>query len=405
MRKIRMGMVGGGQGAFIGAIHRIAAQMDNEIELICGAFSSDARRSLESGKALYLEPTRCYASYQEMFTREKQLPAEKRMDMVVIVTPNHLHFPVAKLALESGFHVMSDKPATLTLKEALELEAIVKQSSLLYGLSHTYTGYPMVKEAKSRVAAGELGKIKKVVVEYPQGWLASKDDEQSKQASWRLDPAQSGISCCMGDIGVHAANLAEYITGLEITALSASLTANVEDRVLDDDGTVLLRFDNNAHGILLASQISVGEENNLRIRVYGDRASLDWSQLEPNSLLMKYPDQASRLIRSGVGELAQATITSLRTPAGHPEGYLEAFANLYRGFACKLRSRLTLDNTGGHTQQETNALDVPGIYEAVRGMAFIENVVAASQSDLKWHPFSLTANEGLSVANQGKKHA
>ncbi|WDE08159.1 Gfo/Idh/MocA family oxidoreductase [Thalassomonas viridans] len=400
-----MGMVGGGQGAFIGAIHRIAAQMDNEIELVCGAFSSDPERSLESGKALYLDPARCYGSYQEMFHREKELPADKRMDMVTIVTPNHLHFPVARLALESGFHVMSDKPATLTLKEALELAALVKQSSLLYGLSHTYTGYPMVKEAKSRIAAGALGKIKKVVVEYPQGWLAAKENEQSKQASWRLDPAQSGISCCIGDIGVHAANLAEYITGLEITALSASLTTNVEDRLLDDDGTVLLRFNNNAHGVLLASQISVGEENNLRIRVYGERASLDWSQLEPNSLLMKFPDQASQLIRSGVGELAQATITSLRTPAGHPEGYLEAFANLYRGFAYRLRSRLETDNTGGHLLEETNALDVPGIYEAVRGMAFIENVVAASQSELKWHPFSLVPNEELAIIPQGAKHA
>ncbi|WDE14611.1 Gfo/Idh/MocA family oxidoreductase [Thalassomonas haliotis] len=397
-----MGMVGGGQGAFIGAVHRIAAQLDNEIELVCGAFSSDAGRSLESGKALYLEPTRCYSNYQQMFTREKQLPADKRMDMVVIVTPNHLHFPAAKLALESGFHVMSDKPATLTLKEALELEAIIKQSSLLYGLSHTYTGYPMVKEAKSRIASGALGKIKKVVVEYPQGWLASKDDEQSKQAAWRLDPAQSGISCCMGDIGVHAANLAEYITGLEITALCASLTSNVQGRCLDDDGTVLLRFNNNAHGVLIASQICVGEENNLRIRVYGEHASLDWSQLEPNSLLMKFPDQASQLIRSGVGELAPATTATLRTPAGHPEGYLEAFANLYRAFAYQLRSRL--DGDSSHTGTEENHLDVPGIYQAVRGMAFIENVVAASQSDLKWHTFSLQPNEGLSIAPRGEKH-
>ncbi|WP_044832957.1 Gfo/Idh/MocA family protein [Thalassomonas actiniarum] len=403
MRKIRMGMVGGGQGAFIGAIHRIAAQMDNEIELVCGAFSSDASRSLESGKALYLDPERCYSSYQQMFTREQQQPAEKRMDMVVIVTPNHLHFPVAKLALESGFHVMSDKPATLTLKEALELEAIVKQSSLLYGLSHTYTGYPMVKEAKSRVAAGALGKIKKVVVEYPQGWLASKDDEQSKQAAWRLDPARSGISCCMGDIGVHAANLAEYVTGLEITALCASLTTNVPGRSLDDDGTVLLRFNHDAHGVLLASQISVGEENNLRIRVYGEHASLDWSQLEPNSLLMKFPNRASQLIRSGVGELAPATTAILRTPAGHPEGYLEAFANLYRGFASQVRARLAGDNDNAPAQE--SHLDVPGIYQAVRGMAFIENVVAASHSDLKWHPFSLLPNEELATPPQGDKHA
>jgi len=389
-----MGMVGGGAGAFIGAVHRIAAQLDNQIELVCGAFSANAATSITSGKALFLDETRCYASYQEMFAKEAELPQSQRMDMVAIVTPNHLHFPVAKMALESGFHVMSDKPATVDLNEALALKEVLDKTNLLYGLTHTYTGYPMVKEAKARIAQGQLGNIKKIVVEYPQGWLAAKDDEASKQAAWRLDPAKAGISCCMGDIGVHAANLAEYVSELEITSLCAELTTNVEGRLLDDDGTVLLRFNNNAHGVLMASQISVGEENSLKLRIYGEKASLEWSQLEPNSLRMSFPDQASQIIRAGVGDMAVITQANLRTPAGHPEGYLEAFANIYQQFAQQLNARFDDENEGDVVASEKTELtavmlDVPGINEAIRGMAFIENVVAASQSAFKWHPFSL----------------
>lgn len=388
MRKIRMGMVGGGQGAFIGAIHRIAAQLDNQIELVCGAFSSDPQRSINSGKALYLESSRCYDSYQTMFEQEALLSADLRMDMVAIVTPNYLHFQIAKMALEYGFHVMSDKPATIDLQEALELKGILENTNLLYGLTHTYTGYPMVKEAKERVSKGQLGVITKIVVEYPQGWLANKSDESSKQAFWRLDPKQAGISCCMGDIGVHAANLAEYVSGLLISSLCADLTTNVTGRLLDDDGTVLLRFDSGAHGVLLASQISVGEENNLKLRIYGDKASLEWSQLEPNSLLIKYPNKSSELIRTGVGEMSKITQANMRTPAGHPEGYLEAFANIYTQFSHQVRAQL-INKT---TNYELSAAmkDLPGINEAIRGMAFIENVVAASKSNIKWHNFTLT---------------
>lgn len=377
-----MGMVGGGDGAFIGAIHRIAANMDGQIELVCGAFSRDADKSKQSGAALFLAPERCYESYQQMFESESQLDSDKRMDMVAIVTPNITHFPISKMALEYGFHVMCDKPATFNLAEALELKPIVEQSGLLYGLTHTYTGYPMVKEAKHRVAQGELGAIKKVVVEYPQGWLASKEDESSKQAAWRLDPKQAGISCCMGDIGVHAANLAEYISGFEISELCADLSTNVEGRVLDDDGTVLLKFNSGARGVLMASQVSVGEENSLKIRVYGEKASIEWSQLEPNTLWKKYPDQPTQMIRAGVGPLSEVALFNMRTPAGHPEGYLEAFANIYRNFALNLQARLSNQPALAATE------DIPGIKDAIRGMAFIENVVAASQSTSKWHKFT-----------------
>ena len=385
MGKIRMGMVGGGQGAFIGAIHRIAAQLDNEIELVCGAFSANAERSIASGKSFHLDESRCYGSYQEMFAQEALLDPAQRMDFVAIVTPNHLHFPIAKLALETGFHVMSDKPATLDLAQALQLKTIIENTGLLYGLTHTYTGYPLVKEAKQRIKQGELGTIKKIVVEYPQGWLASKSNEDSKQASWRLDPKFSGISCCMGDIGVHAANLAEYVSGLNITQLCADLTTNVKGRVLDDDGTVLLRFDSGARGVLMASQISVGEENALKLRVYGEKASFEWSQMEPNSLLMKFASQATQLIRTGVGEMSAVTQANVRTPAGHPEGYIEAFANIYNHFSQQIRARLANESA------DSIAQDVPGIEEAIRGMAFIENVVAASQSTLKWHNFTLNS--------------
>lgn len=407
-----MGMVGGGKGAFIGAIHRIAAQLDNQIELVCGAFSSDPDNAVASGKALYLDEERCYHTYQEMFEQEAKLGDDKRMDMVAIVTPNHLHFSVAKMAFEHGFHVMSDKPATVNLAETLALKDIIEQTGLLYGLTHTYTGYPMVKEAKARIKQGQLGKIKKIVVEYPQGWLAHKSDEDSKQAAWRLDPKKSGISCCMGDIGVHAANLAEYVTGLAITEVCADLSTSIAGRVLDDDGTVLLRFNSGAQGTLQASQISIGEENCLKLRVYGETASIEWSQLDPNSVWMKYADKPSQLIRAGVGEMDAITQANMRTPAGHPEGYLEAFANIYTQFSYQIRKRLfsstsdhgTNDSTIGDivTINEAAMNDVPDIESAIRGMAFIENVVAASQSELKWHKFSLEPQNIVISSNHTK---
>ena len=379
-------MVGGGQGAFIGAVHRMAASLDGEIELVCGAFSSNKERSKASGLALYLPENRCYSSYQEMFEQEALLPAEQRMEFVAIVTPNHLHFPVAKMAIENGFHVISDKPATFNLSEALELKSVLEKHNTLYGLTHTYNGYPLVKQAKHMVEQGELGNVVKVVVEYTQGWLASKNDEGSKQASWRLDPKQAGISCCMGDIGVHAANLAEYVSGLEITNLCADLTATVSGRTLDDDGTVLLKFSNGAKGVLLSSQISVGDENNLRLRIYGDKKSIEWSQLEPNSLLLKSNTSPTQIIRTGVGQMCEAAQQAIRTPAGHPEGYLEAFANIYQNFIKQIRAHQNNEVCDNQT------FDVPGIDEAVRGMAFIENTVKASQSETKWHSFSLTNN-------------
>ena len=377
-RKIRMGMVGGGQGAFIGEVHRMASRIDGNIELVCGAFSSDTTRSIASGRALFLEDKRCYSNFNQMLTSEAALPNDERMDFVAIVTPNHLHFPVAKAALETGFHVLSDKPATLSLNEALALEPIIKKSGCLFGLTHTYTGYPMVKQAQAMIADGELGKIVKIVAEYHQGWLSASEDATSKQASWRIDPTKAGVSCCMGDIGVHAANLMEFVSGLEVTELCSDLAAVVDGRQLDDDGTVLLRFNNGARGTLMASQIAVGEENNLTLRVYGEKASVAWQQQEPNSLWLKQNNAPSQLFRTGVGQLSSAAQLATRTPAGHPEGYLEAFANIYQDFAKQILARE--DN-----QNEANT--VPGIKEAIRGMAFIEHAVAASNSETKWHPF------------------
>jgi predicted dehydrogenase len=382
MAKIRMGMVGGGEGAFIGAVHRIAAAIDGEIELVCGAFSSDAARSQRSGQSLHLPDDRVYPDYQTMMANEAALPESERMHFVAIVTPNHMHFPVTEAALQAGFHVMSDKPATLNLEEALRLWDMVKETGLLYGLTHTYTGYPLVKEARTRIAAGALGKIRKVVVEYPQGWLADRqEDEDNKQAAWRLDPAQAGVSSCMGDIGVHAANLTEYVTGLRITEICADLTTFVEGRELDDDGSILLRFENGAKGVLTASQVCVGEENALKIRVHGEKGSLEWAQHEPNTLWLKWPDRPAEMLRAGGGYLGDLAAANTRTPMGHPEGYLEAFANLYMSFAGQIRARQRSETP------DERATDCPGIEEAIRGMTFIELAVAASASDVKWHEF------------------
>ncbi len=386
MAKIRMGMVGGGEGAFIGAVHRMAAALDGEIELVCGALSSDPERAARSGATLHLPADRVYGNYREMMTAEAALPADQRMQFVAIVTPNHLHFPVAEAALKAGFHVLSDKPATFDLAEAQRLAAIVEETGQLYGLTHTYTGYPLVKEARDRVTRGELGRIRRVVVEYPQGWLAGREeDEDNKQAAWRLDPKQAGVSSCMGDIGVHAANLAEYVTGLRISQLCADLTAHVPGRELDDDGAMLLRFDNGARGVLMASQVSVGEENALTIRVYGEQGGLEWSQQQPNTLWLKWSDRPTEMLRTGGGYLGAAARDNTRTPAGHPEGYLEAFANIYMAFAGQVRAR------EDGTEPDSRALDCPGVAEAIRGMAFIELAVAASNSDVKWHAFPANA--------------
>ncbi|CAH9050505.1 hypothetical protein PSECIP111951_02083 [Pseudoalteromonas holothuriae] len=381
--KIRMAMVGGGEGAFIGAIHRIAARLDGQIELVAGVFSRYPKKCLSTGQQLGLDPSRCYHDYETLFREEAQLPQSQRMQFVAIVTPNHLHFPIASAAIKYGFHVLSDKPATLTLAQALMLQNQLSDTHCLYGLTQTYTGYPMVKEARHRIATGALGTVKKIVVEYSQGWLANTNDETSKQASWRLDAKKSGISCCMGDIGVHAANLAEYVSGLEVNALCADLNTVVAGRTLDDDGTVLLRFNNGAKGVLMASQIAVGEENNLKLRIYGEKASIEWAQMEPNNLWLREQNAPAQLIRTGVGNLCPAASKATRTPAGHPEGYLEAFANIYLNFAEMIQAHC--QNNAVQNQD----FDVPGIKEAVRGMAFIENAVVASAQDTKWHPFTI----------------
>lgn len=383
-RKMRMGMVGGGRDAFIGAVHRIAALMDGEIELVCGALSSNPEKARLSGEDLYLPPHRIYGSYEEMITREKALPADQRMDFVSIVTPNHLHFGPAKLALENGFHVVLDKPATFTLAEAKELAAIIERTGLLFALTHTYTGYPMIKEARQIVASGKLGKIRKIYVEYPQGWLTEyREGSNYKQAAWRTDPNRSGISGCMGDIGTHAFNMAEYVSGHFVQALCAEMQITVPERKLDDDGVVLLKFNNGVTGFLFATQVAAGEENNIKIRVYGEKAGLEWQQENANSLLLKWLHEPTQVLRAGNPYLSSYAKANIRTPAGHPEGYLEAFANIYRNFAHTLRARLE------NREPEKEWLDFPGIEAGIRGMAFVENVVRSASSEQKWMPFEV----------------
>lgn len=379
-RKIRMGMVGGGPGSFIGAVHRMAANLDGQIELVCGCFSSSPAKSLETGRALYLPEHRIYATYQEMMEREAALPLGERMDFVSIVTPNNMHFGPAMLALEKGFDVAMDKPMTYTLDEAKQLRDKVKESGRLLLLTHTYTGYPMVKEARERVRRGDLGKIRVIYVEYPQGWLYTDCSATNKQAAWRVDPKRSGKAGCMGDIGTHAFNLAEYISGLRTEALCGELNTFVPDRLLDDDGAALLRYEGGARGVLIASQVAISQENSLSIRIYGEKGGLEWHQEEPNTLLMRWPDRQPEVIRTGGAELSACAMENTRTPAGHPEGYLEAFANLYRHFAAALQARLA--------GEEPNPadMDFPSVEEGVRGMQFIETIVSTKNSDQKWIP-------------------
>lgn len=379
-----MGMVGGGKNAFIGAIHRIAANIDGLIELHCGAFSSDSEISKESGRSLFLPEEKCYSTYQEMFLAESLLPKGERMDFVTIVTPNFAHFVPAMMALEHGFNVIIDKPITLTLEEAKKLEEKVNETGLILCLTYTYSAYPMVKQARSMIAGNQLGKIRKVMVEYPQGWLSTlTEKEGNKQAAWRTDPLKSGISGCMGDIGTHAAQLSEYISGLKITKLCADINIVVEGRKLDDDGNVLLKFDNGANGILVASQIATGEENSLKIKVYGEKGGLEWHQMEPNSLVVKWPDAPAQIYRSGNDYLYDVAAFNSRTPGGHPEGYLEAFANLYKNFALTLFANLQGE------KPTAEMLDFPNVTDGVRGMAFIKSVIASGKSDQKWFDFKI----------------
>ena len=386
-RKLKMGMVGGGKDAFIGAIHRIAANMDGLIELSCGVLSANAEISRDSARSLFIPEERTYASYQEMFERESQLPPGQRMDFVTIVTPNHVHFAPAMMALEHGFHVVIDKPITFTMEEAKALDAKVKETGLILCLTHTYSGYPMVKQARAMFREGAFGKIRKVWVEYPQGWLSAPSEKSGNaQAAWRTDPKRSGKAGCMGDIGTHAAHLAEYVSGLKITHLCADLNIMVEGRALDDDGNVLLRFDNGAAGVLMASQVAAGEENALKIRVYGEKGGIEWSQHEPNTLLVKWLDQPTQIYRAGSnygGLQSSFAVQNTRTPGGHPEGYLEAFGNIYRNFAHTLSARI--DGTAPTPEM----LDFPSTEDGIRGMAFIDNVVASAQSEAKWTVFEV----------------
>ena len=381
-----MGMVGGGKDAFIGAIHRIAANMDGLIELSCGALSINPEIAKESGKALFLPEERTYLTYDEMIKKESKLPKEQRIDFITIVTPNFAHFAPAMMALENGFNIVIEKPMTFTLDEAKALKNKLEETGLQLCLTHTYSGYPMVKQARFMAQSGEIGAIRKIIVEYPQGWLSKLSErEGNAQAAWRTDPKKSGKAGCIGDIGTHAAHLAEYITGLKIIKLCADLNIMVKGRALDDDGSVLLKFDNDAAGVLIASQVAAGEENALKIRIYGEKGGLEWAQQEPNTLLVKWLDQPTQILRAGSGysHLSSFATKNCRTPGGHPEGYLEAFGNIYRNFAQTLQSKLD----GKEPTKEM--LDFPGVDEGIRGMAFIDCVVESGNSEMKWTDFKI----------------
>ncbi len=381
-QKLRMGMLGGGKDAFIGAIHRHAAFMDGLIELCCGALSINPEIAKDSAKSLFLPENRTYLTFEEMITSEAKLPADERMHFITIVTPNFAHFAPAMMALDHGFHVVIEKPIAFTLDEAKQLKQKVEETGLMLCLTHTYSGYPMVKQAKQMVKNEAFGKIRKVYVEYPQGWLSKLSErEGNAQAAWRTDPKKSGKSGCMGDIGTHAAHLAEYITGLKISKICADLSILVEGRMLDDDGNVLLKMENGASGVLMASQVAAGEENALKIRVYGEKGGLEWAQHEPNTLIVKWLDQPAQIYRAGgnyADRLSSFATSNCRTPGGHPEGYLEAFANIYRNF-----SRTLIAKIDGLEPTE-EMLDFPSVEDGIRGMAFIDNVVASSNSETKW---------------------
>lgn len=378
-RRIRYGMVGGGEGAFIGAVHRMAAALDGGYALVCGAFSSDAQRGRRSGEALNLDPARNYSTLEAMLAGEGALPREERMEVLAIVTPNHLHAPAAIAALDAGFHVMSDKPMALDLQEAQAIAAAVERSGRLYGLTFTYSGYPLVEEARVRIARGDLGAIRLVQVEYSQGWLSEPlDREGNKQAEWRTDPARAGLGGCLGDIGTHAFHLAEHVSGLAVEELSAELTTHVAGRRLDDDLAALLRFEGGTRGVLKASQIAAGDENGLRLRIHGEKGGLDWSQMEPNTLTLRWLDRPAEIVRAGGPGLAPSTVDRLRTPAGHPEGYIEAFANLYRSFAAAVKE-------GAAAPAARGARDwYPHVADGLRTMAFVEAMIANSAGSEKW---------------------
>jgi predicted dehydrogenase len=379
-RRLRMGMVGGGRGAFIGAVHRMAAALDGRIELVAGAFSSDPAKSRLSGADLHLDPARTYASYRDMAKAEAARPAADRIDFVAIVVRNDLHYPVAKAFLEAGIHVVCEKPLAYTLAEARKLRDLARRRGCLFALTHNYTGYPMVKEARAMVRAGKLGKVNKVVVEYPQGYAitALKSKADGKISNWRMDPSVAGISNCIGDIGSHAENLAHYITGLELDELAADLSTYIPGRPLDDDGNLLLRYKGGAKGVLHASQVSTGDENNLNIRVYGTLASLEWHQEHPNELTVKFAEAPRQVWRRGNSYNGPEAKRFTRTPFGHPEAFIEAFANIYVEF-----SRAVHDRLAGR-KPPRDGYDFPTLDDGVAGMAFIEAAVKSSKANSRW---------------------
>jgi predicted dehydrogenase len=381
-RKLRMAMIGGGKDAFIGAVHRIAMNIDGQVELVAGALSVNPDVAIESGKSLFLDESRIYTDYKVMLEKEAAMPADKRIDFVSIVTPNFVHYDPAMMALDKGFNVVIEKPITFTLEEAKQIKAKLQSTGLSLLLCHTYTGYPMIKQAKQLLKSGALGKIRKVYVEYPQGWLSTLLEATGQaQASWRTDPKRSGKAGSMGDIGTHAFNLAEYVTGLQVTSLCSNLNIVVEGRMLDDDGAAFLQFNNGATGVLMATQIAAGEENNVKIRVYGEKGGIEWKQEDANTLLVKWLDKPAEVYRTGGAYNSSFAAHNTRVPAGHPEGYLEAFANLYRNFSLTVRAKLNGE------QPKEEWLDFPGVEEGIRGMAFVNNVVESSASNEKWKEF------------------
>jgi predicted dehydrogenase len=376
--KLRFGMIGGGPGAFIGAVHRMAARIDGEAELVSGVFSSDHEKSKQTGVENNLLPGRVYKDFREMIFSEAKLAADERMHFVSIVTPNHLHYEPAKLALENGFHVVLDKPISFNVDEAMELKSLVDTTGNLFCLTHTYTGYPMIKEAREQVRSGKFGKIRKVFVEYPQGWLSEYlEGSHQKQAEWRTDPAKTGIAGAMGDIGSHAFNIAEYVSDLKIIAVCAQINTVVEGRKVDDDGSVLLKFENEASGVIMVTQVAAGEENNLKIRVYGEKGGLEWQHEDPNSLIIKWLDRPTEIYRAGENYLSSIAIENCRVPPGHPEGYIEAFANHYRNFCKTLKAALD-------KKQIKPEWEFPGVNDGLRGMIFVEKVIESGHSEKKW---------------------
>lgn len=379
-RKVRMGMIGGGEGSFIGAVHRMAANLDGEIELVCGAFSRSSENCKETGQKLYLPEERVYTSWETMIKEESKRPKGDRMDIVSIVTPNHLHAVPAIMALEHGFPVICDKPLCLSTEEALQIKDAVEASGLPFALTHTYTGYPMVKQARAMMESGELGATKKIVVEYPQGWLTEKiEDDGQKQAEWRSDPTKAGKAGAYGDIGTHAANMAEYVSGLKITRVLSQMSKIVEGRLLDDDTSALLEFEGGVPGVLICSQVSAGEENAITVKVYGTKGGVQWCQEDENTLLVKRHGAPNQIYRTGVDNsyLSEASLVHARVPSGHPEGYLEAFANIYRNFAMAVKA-----HANGHSHDKL--YDYPSIEDGVHGMALVDAMVASTESGNTW---------------------